>query len=177
MALPDIDTVLGWRGRTIVDESGEKLGKFEDIYLDTQTDLPEWAAVKTGLLGRKTLVPLSEAEEHGDDALRLPFNKVHIENAPGVDADAELSQDEEASLYAHYGLQYSKAESSTGLPPGEVEQGRPATGAAGEGATTRERGDESDAEAGERRDPDPDGDSTHSTASPPDTDGGEVTRS
>lgn len=105
MALPDIDTVLSWRGRAIVDETGEKIGKFEDIYLDTQSDRPEWAAVRTGLLGRgQVLVPLDLAEEHGDEALRVPFQKAHVQDAPDVDADGELSQDEEARLYAHYGL-------------------------------------------------------------------------
>ena len=126
MAHPDIDTVLGWRGRTIVDENGEKIGKFEDIYLDTQTERPEWAAVKRGLFSRgRLLVPLSEAEEHDDDTLRVPFAKAHIENAPDVDADGELSQQEEARLYEHYGLEYSQEQSSTGLPSGEAQEPRP----------------------------------------------------
>lgn len=135
MALPDIDTVLSWRGRTIVDETGDKIGKFEDIYLDTQSERPEWAAVRTGLFGRgQVLVPLNVAEEQGDEALRVPFQKAHVEEAPDVDADGELSQDEEARLYAHYGLEYSKEESHTGLPRGEAQQTDAASGA-------RDRGD------------------------------------
>ncbi len=74
MRLPDIDTALDWRGRTVVDRSGEKIGKFEDIYLDDETSRPEWAAVNTGLFGlRKTLVPLSEAELTGDQ-VQVPFD-------------------------------------------------------------------------------------------------------
>lgn len=153
MALPDIDTVLNWRGRTIVDETGEKIGKFEDIYLDTETDRPEWAAVKTGLFGRgQALVPLSEAEEHDDDALRVPFQKAHVENAPEVDAEGELSQDEEARLYAHYGLPYSNEESQTGLPDSEAQQTDAASQAADRGdagGAGEERGG-LDAEAGSR---------------------------
>jgi sporulation protein YlmC with PRC-barrel domain len=116
VTLPDIDTVLEWRGRTIVDRAGEKIGKFQEIYLDTETDRPEWAAVSTGLLGRRQrLIPLSEAQPEGDD-VRVPFDKEHVENAPEVDSDRDLSQDEEARLYAHYGVEYSKGESGTGLP-------------------------------------------------------------
>ena len=119
MAYPDIDTVLGWRGRTIVDESGEKIGKFEEIYLDTQTERPEWAAVKPGLFSRgRVLVPLSEAEANDNDTLRVPFAKAHVENAPDVEADHELTQEEEARLYGHYGLEYSQEQSQTGLPAG-----------------------------------------------------------
>ena len=107
MTLPDIDTVLEWRGRTVVDRAGEKIGKFQEIYLDTETDRPEWAAVSTGLLGRRQrLVPLSEAQPEGDD-VRVPFDKEHVESAPEVDSDRDLSQDEEAALYAHYGLSLS----------------------------------------------------------------------
>lgn len=123
MTLPDIDTVLEWRGRTVVDRSGEKIGKFEEIYLDTETDRPEWVAVSTGLFGRRqSLVPLSEAQRAGDD-IQVPFDKEHVQNAPSVDPDGELSQDDEARLYSHYDLDYSKHESQTGLPAGTIDEG------------------------------------------------------
>jgi sporulation protein YlmC with PRC-barrel domain len=138
VTLPDIDTVLEWRGRTIVDRAGEKIGKFQDIYLDTETDRPEWAAVSTGLLGRRQrLVPLGEAQPEGDD-VRVPFDKEDVENAPEVDSDRDLSQDEEAALYAHYGLEYSKGESGTGLPRGT---GSEAGGRAGEPAGAGAQGE------------------------------------
>jgi sporulation protein YlmC with PRC-barrel domain len=104
MPLPDIDTALDWRGRTVVDQNGEKIGKFEDIYLDEATSRPEWAAVNTGLFGlRTTLVPLSAAELAGDD-VKVPFDREHVKAAPNVDPDDQLSQEEEELLYRHYGL-------------------------------------------------------------------------
>jgi sporulation protein YlmC with PRC-barrel domain len=141
VTLPDIDTVLEWRGRTIVDHAGEKIGKFQEIYLDTESDRPEWAAVSTGLLGRRQrLIPLSEAQPDGDD-VRVPFDKEHVENAPEVDSDRDLSQDEEARLYAHYGLEYSKGESGTGLPRGTgSESAGPAGEPAGAGAQGQQPG-------------------------------------
>jgi stress response protein YsnF len=99
-----------------VDQSGEKIGKFEDVYLDEETSRPEWAAVNTGLFGlRKTLVPLSEAEP-ADEDLKVPFAAEHVKAAPSVESDEQLSQQEEAQLYRHYGLDYSHSESETGLP-------------------------------------------------------------
>jgi sporulation protein YlmC with PRC-barrel domain len=109
MPLPDIDTALDWRGRTVVDQSGEKIGKFEDIYLHEETARPEWAAVNTGLFGlRGTLVPLSEAKPAGDD-IEVPFDAEHVKAAPNVDPD-NLSQEEATALYRHYGLDYPKSE-------------------------------------------------------------------
>ena len=60
--MPSIEEVRSWRGDTVVDRDGDKLGKVEDIYLDRQTDEPEWVAVKTGLVGSKlSFIPLAGA--------------------------------------------------------------------------------------------------------------------
>jgi sporulation protein YlmC with PRC-barrel domain len=73
--MPTIDEVKSWRGETVVDRDGDKLGKVEDIYLDRQTDQPEWVAVKTGMIGSKlSFVPLAGAERSGDE-IRVPYEK------------------------------------------------------------------------------------------------------
>jgi uncharacterized protein (TIGR02271 family) len=75
-------------------------------------------AVRTGLFGtRLSFVPLAEAEHAGDE-VRVPYEKAQVKDAPNVDPDGELSQDEEASLYSHYGLQYGESRSESGLPEG-----------------------------------------------------------
>ncbi len=54
--------IKGWVGRTAVGPQGEKIGKVTDIYLDEQTNQPEWLAVTTGLLGsRVSFAPLQGA--------------------------------------------------------------------------------------------------------------------
>jgi stress response protein YsnF len=112
----DIDTALAWRGRTVVDRDGEKIGTFEELYLD-ESDRPAWAAVKTGLFGlRQTFVPLSAAQPAGDD-LQVPFDKQQVKDAPNVDPDAQLSAEEEDTLFRHYGLQPEGA--SGGEPPSQ----------------------------------------------------------
>jgi stress response protein YsnF len=103
MAPLDIDTALDWRGRTVVDRDGDKIGTFDELYLD-EDDRPAWGAVTTGLFGmRQTFVPLSEAQPDGD-ALRVPFGKDMVKDAPNVDPDTQLDPEEEALLYRHYGL-------------------------------------------------------------------------
>jgi hypothetical protein len=104
MATPDIDTVLEWRGRKVVDRSGEEIGTLEEIFLDAHSDLPEWGSIRGGLLGRRqSLLPLSEVEPAEGDALRVPFDKSHVLAAPQAEPEVELSAEEEDALYRHYG--------------------------------------------------------------------------
>ena len=101
--------IQSWVGRTAVGPQGERIGKIADIYLDEQTDQPEWLAVSTGLFGaRVSFVPLQGATAQGDD-VQLPFSKDQVKDAPNAEADGQLSMEEEARLYAHYGLPYSDA--------------------------------------------------------------------
>jgi len=111
-------SVLEWRGQELLDNDGQKIGTIEEIYLDTETDQPEWALVKTGLFGGKgTFVPLQQANPSGD-GIRVPFDKNHVKDAPNVDPDGQLSQSEEQTLYRHYGLEYGESQSGSGLPEG-----------------------------------------------------------
>ncbi|MCW3002524.1 MAG: uncharacterized protein JWQ20_1822 [Conexibacter sp.] len=109
--LQDVQT---WRGRTAVDANGDKIGKIDEIYLDRQTGEPEWATISTGLFGSKTsFAPIDGASEAGDD-IRIAYTKDQVKDAPSVDADGELSNDEEQQLYRHYGrADYGEWDGST----------------------------------------------------------------
>jgi uncharacterized protein (TIGR02271 family) len=114
------DDILRWRGRELADSAGAKIGRIEEIYLDAETDAPEWALVHTGLFGTKqTFVPLRGASAT-DDALQVPYDKAKVKDAPKLDANGQLSQTEESALYRYYGLDYSEERSDTGLPEGEA---------------------------------------------------------
>jgi uncharacterized protein (TIGR02271 family) len=130
--------VYEWRGRTVVDRDGEKIGKLDEIYLDRETDEPEWALVNTGLFGSKSsFVPLKGAAPAGED-VRVAFAKDQVKDAPSVDADGQLSQREEAELYRHYGLEYSEADPGSGMPEGTT----PATGGKPGGGDAMTRSEE-----------------------------------
>ena len=123
------EDILSWRGQDLQGSDGEKLGKIEEIYLDAETREPEWALVTTGLFGTKqSFVPLRDASGSGD-SISVPFDKSTVKDAPTVDPDGRLSQQEEAELYRHYGLDYSESESDSGLPEGGSD--RDATGTVG----------------------------------------------
>jgi uncharacterized protein (TIGR02271 family) len=111
--MPDATVVLEWRGRTAVDPEGSKLGKIEEIYLDNETEQPEWALINTGLFGSKSsFMPLRDATSNGDD-VTAPYSKDQVKDAPQIEPDGELSRDEEAKLYAHYGIEFGQSGSDS----------------------------------------------------------------
>ena len=99
----DLDTLLGWRGRTVLDRKGEKIGKLGDLYLDEATDRPAYAGIRTGLLGRaESIVPLEGIVERDDD-LVVPHDAELVRDAPSIDPDTALDDAEQARLAGHYG--------------------------------------------------------------------------
>ena len=93
-------------GQDVTGTNGDKLGQVEEIYLDNDTGRPEWAAVKTGMFGKKTsLIPLAAAT-NDSGVLVVPFDKERVKNAPHHDPGYELSPGDEDELYSYYGMAY-----------------------------------------------------------------------
>ena len=133
--------ILNWRGQALTDSEGSKIGTIEEIYLDADTGQPEWALVHTGLFGTKrNFVPLREASE-SDQGVSAPYTKDQVSDAPSIDPDGQLSQQQEGELYRHYGLDYSEARSDSGLPEGDAgatgTTGRDTSGPTTDDAMTR----------------------------------------
>jgi uncharacterized protein (TIGR02271 family) len=114
-------------GQTLYSSDNEKIGKIGQVFLDDDTDRPEFLTVNTGLFGmNESFVPAADASVT-NDGVRVPFTKDQVKDAPNVDVDSgHLDQSEERRLYEHYGMTYSERSSDTGLP---------ASGTAGTAAT------------------------------------------
>ncbi len=99
--MPDFTAV---RGGTAYDNDGTKLGSIDEVYTDKDTGEPSFVTVHMGLFGSKTtFVPLAQATVEGND-LRVPYTKAHVKDAPNVDPDMDISDEEQERLYRHYGL-------------------------------------------------------------------------
>jgi uncharacterized protein (TIGR02271 family) len=89
-------------GADVVDPDNDKVGKVGQVYLDSDTNEPTWISVKTGLFGMsETLVPIDDAT-WTDGVLRLNVDKQQVKDAPRVEADQELSPEEQDRLYEYY---------------------------------------------------------------------------
>jgi hypothetical protein len=132
MAAIDPATLDRWRTLSIVDRDGGTVGSISEFYLDRETRYPTWALVNIGLFGaRQMFVPLLGATEI-NDGLQVPYDKGHIKDAPRIDLHGELTPDEEATLFAHYGIEYQPATEQTGAAEAEVAAAGTAEDAAAE---------------------------------------------
>ncbi|MEU6990971.1 PRC and DUF2382 domain-containing protein [Streptomyces sp. NPDC046465] len=120
----------GLAGLTAYDQTGEKIGSVEQVYLDDRSGRPEWVTVKTGLFGMKqSFVPLAGARRQ-DDQLHVATTKEAVKDAPRVEADQHLEPEQEHELYRHYGL--ARPEGAGGMAGGMRPGTAPAAGGRGD---------------------------------------------
>ena len=107
--------VAEWHGKMLVDRNGEKIGKLQDVYVDVETDEPQFATVKEGFIGRHlTFVPLGGVQV-GPDGLQVSVTKEQVRSAPDIEMHGEeLSQDDESALYHHFELNYTPPTTPSG---------------------------------------------------------------
>lgn len=114
----------------MVDSTGAKVGTVSDVYVDDETDQPDWLAVKTGMFGTKvSFVPIEGASFDGDRVV-LAFDKEVIKDAPRIDADGELSVEDEQELYAYYERGYTPHTGRNPLPAPTMDTAAPLSDAA-----------------------------------------------
>jgi sporulation protein YlmC with PRC-barrel domain len=108
-------SVAEWHGKMLVDRDGEKIGKLQDIYVDVETDEPQFATVKEGFVGRHlTFVPLGGIRI-GPEDLEVPVTKDKVRSAPNIEMHGEeLSQADESALYHHFELNYTPPDTESG---------------------------------------------------------------
>jgi PRC-barrel domain len=106
--------VAEWHGKLLVDLNGEKIGKLQDVYVDVETDIAQFATVRKGFIERYlTFVPLRGITV-GPGALRVAVTKRQIQAAPNIEHHGELSQADESALYHHYALKYTPPDTESG---------------------------------------------------------------
>jgi uncharacterized protein YrrD len=108
-------SVAEWHGKMLLDRNGEKIGKLQDVYVDVETDEPQFGTVKEGFIGRHlTFVPLSGIQI-GPDDLQVAVTKEQVQSAPNIEMHGEeLSQADESTLYHHFEMNYTPPTSESG---------------------------------------------------------------
>jgi hypothetical protein len=85
------------------------------VYVDVETDQPQFATVKEGFIGRHlTFVPLGGIKV-APKALQVGVSKEQVKRAPSIEQHGEeLSQADESALYHHYELNYTPPDTESG---------------------------------------------------------------
>ena len=94
-----------YAGFTVVDESGSKIGKVDDLFLD-ENDRPEYFGVKMGFLGTSsTLIPADIATVNSEQGfIEVSQPKSTVQDGPAFDDDREITPDYENEVRSYYGL-------------------------------------------------------------------------
>ncbi len=100
---------------SVVDQAGENLGTLHSMWNHAETGKLEFLGVKTGwLFGSNHVVPADKAKIDGTArTIQVPYSLDLIKDAPTVDADATITDEEEAEIYHYYGSARGTATSST----------------------------------------------------------------
>ncbi|MEC3995338.1 PRC-barrel domain-containing protein [Actinacidiphila sp. DG2A-62] len=96
-----------WRNQNVIDPQGHKIGILEAIYVDTTTDEPAMATVRTGLPTRHQLafVPLDDVTL-GPNYVQVSYAKALVKEAPAIGMDDILPAEAEEAIFQHYGMTY-----------------------------------------------------------------------
>jgi hypothetical protein len=102
-----IADIREWRTHEVLDAGGHKIGVLESIYVDTSTDEPAMATVQVGLPTRRHLVfvPLNGAIA-GPGYVKVDYDRSLVKKSPAIGTDDVLPAEDEAAVFAHYGLPY-----------------------------------------------------------------------
>ena len=88
----------------VLDRADNEIGTLHSFWADHTTGKPEFVGVKTGwLFGQNHVLPVDRVEF--DDAartVRVPYDAEFVKGAPSFDADAEITDEEEAEIYRYY---------------------------------------------------------------------------
>jgi hypothetical protein len=95
-------------GAPVLGPDDEKIGTVGQVFVDPTSGRPNWMTVHTGWFGRsESFVPLDTAEwDH--ERVHINYGKDFIKDAPRIDTDGALAQDEEDELYRYYGMSHAE---------------------------------------------------------------------
>ncbi|MFE9449370.1 PRC-barrel domain-containing protein [Streptomyces sp. NPDC006739] len=102
-----------WRDQDVIDPRGRRIGALEGVYVDTITDSPAMATVRTGMPTRQRLVfvPLDEATL-GPGYVKVAHGKALVRKAPSIGVDDVLPVEREEEVFKHYARPYERGADS-----------------------------------------------------------------
>ncbi|QIN84271.1 DUF2382 domain-containing protein [Rubrobacter tropicus] len=102
-----------YAGYTVYDNSGSKIGKVDDLFLD-ENDQPEYFGVKMGFLGTSsTLIPADIATtDEANSTITVSSDKDAVKNGPAFDDDREITPEYENEVRSYYGLGAAQTQST-----------------------------------------------------------------
>ena len=88
-----------------MDQNQESLGTLQSLWANHDSGQLEFLGVKTGwLFGSNHVVPAGKAQiDEATRTIQVPYALALIKDAPSIEADAEISDAQEAEIFRYYG--------------------------------------------------------------------------
>jgi len=103
--MADYNRIEDLANATAYDVDGDKIGSVKDVYVNDNTGQPDFVSVGHGLFGAgDSIVPL-RGHNLRDGELHLAFPKDRIKDAPDLDENGHLTNEDQQAFYRHYGLE------------------------------------------------------------------------
>jgi sporulation protein YlmC with PRC-barrel domain len=101
----EVESIEEWQGQDVLDRDGDRIGKLEDLFSDTEDGSPSLGCVKSGRLAKRfSIVPLAGASL-GRNHVRLPYSKDQVDSAPQVGDGGRITRADELLVARHFGVQ------------------------------------------------------------------------
>ena len=111
-----IEDLSSLPGESVSDHEGRKIGKVKDVYgMGGKEDAPMWVTIEVsgGASGKRLVfVPLARMKQEKGE-VRVPYSVQHINSAPEVEVEDELSEDDERALRDYYAIDLGDQEMRT----------------------------------------------------------------
>lgn len=106
-----VEDVSSLPGSQVFDQEGEELGEITDVYGLGEGEEPMWVAIQTSEgeegedsgEGKVVVIPLARLRQEGDD-LSVPYSSDHVKDAPDVEAEDEISEQDDQKLRVYYAI-------------------------------------------------------------------------
>jgi len=108
----EVESIEEWQGQDVLDREGDRIGKLESLFSDTEDGSPSLGCIKSGRLAKHfSLVPLAGAS-FGRNHVRLPYSKDQVDSAPQVGEEGRITRADELLVARHYGVQAPERDSA-----------------------------------------------------------------
>ncbi len=99
----------------VVDQNKESVGTLHSMWNNQQTEELQFLGIQTGwLFGSNHVVPAAGAQvDESTRTIQLPYLLAKIKDAPSMDADSEISNEQEEEIYRYYGADRASASTQT----------------------------------------------------------------
>ncbi len=134
---------------SVIDQNNESLGTVHSMWTNHDSGQLEFLGVKTGwLFGSNHVVPVGKAQfDEAQRTIQVPYTLALVKDAPAIDADAEITDEQEAEIFRYYGgarssttttsASTASTKTTTGMTPAATGLAASATSAAATTGTTK----------------------------------------